>query len=76
MTLFTYPCANLPNYQNTLMHKSKPKANLALIFRASKVYKHRVRPLGLVGVLVPSYSNSKVDLISQYKESTKLQYHM
>ena len=33
-------------------------------------------PLGLVGVLVPSYSNSKVDLISHYKESTKLQYPM
>ena len=76
MTLFTYPCANLPNYQNTLMHKSEPKANLAFIIRASKVYEHRVGPLGLVGVLVPSYSNSKVDLISHYKELTKLQYLM
>ena len=41
-TLFTYPCATLHNYQNTLMHKSEPKANPTLITHSNKVYELKV----------------------------------
>ena len=48
MTLFTYPCA-LHNYQNALMHRSEPRANLTLINCAIKVYKLEWRPLEPIG---------------------------
>ena len=59
-----------------LCTKNEPSVNPTLINHANKVHELERGLLGLIGVLAPSEFNSKVDSISHYRKSTKLQYHM
>ena len=74
--MFTYPHVTLHNYQNTLMHKSEPKANPTLITHANKVYELKAKTIGTNEALTSSKSNFEVDLTSYYKELAKLLYPM
>ena len=61
------------------MHKSELINNPTLVTHVTHVNKVYELKLGTTGkgVLIPSKSNSKVDLTSSYnRESIELQYHM
>ena len=58
------------------MYNSEPRVILTLITHANKVFELEWEPLGPIGVLAPSDSNSEVDSTSHYQELAKLQYHM
>ena len=47
--LSTNSWAILRNYQNALMHISKPRANLTLINYVNKVYELKLGSLGPIG---------------------------